>query len=158
VNYGNGHEPVSQAAQRPGTGALMRLGTPARPILLIRTGFYPHPNPPPEGEGEECALSSLPSPFGRGTEGEGGGKLYVWAHLGAPAHSSQGNFALCYPLRAISGLEPPKKSAPAKPGRQNNIERNLQPRSPRNWRRGGAVIGVTQGATQGATQEWAWKG
>ena len=39
--------------------------------LLRRAGFYPHPNPLPEGEGEEGALSSLPSPFGRGTEGEG---------------------------------------------------------------------------------------
>jgi len=50
---------------------------------VVRAGFCPHPNPLPEGEGEEGApssllregedgaLSSLPSPFGRGTEGEG---------------------------------------------------------------------------------------
>ncbi|MDD9816977.1 MAG: hypothetical protein OXU61_02400 [Gammaproteobacteria bacterium] len=43
-----------------------------RPRVFVHAGFYPHPNPLPEGEGEEGAPSSLPSPFGRGTEGEGG--------------------------------------------------------------------------------------
>jgi len=70
-----------------------------RPRVVVRAGFCPHPNPLPEGEGEEGALSSLPSPFGRGTEGEGG-ELRTWAHLGAPAHSPQGNHALCYPVKS----------------------------------------------------------
>jgi hypothetical protein len=31
----------------------------------------PHPNPLPEGEGQAQSGVTLPSPFGRGTEGEG---------------------------------------------------------------------------------------
>ncbi|MDD9817491.1 MAG: hypothetical protein OXU61_05085, partial [Gammaproteobacteria bacterium] len=65
------HDPeVRQAigARGPRTRLTRALASPR----LVRAGFYPHPNPLPEGEGEEGAPPSPPSPFGRGTEGEGG--------------------------------------------------------------------------------------
>jgi len=63
--------PVRAIDRQDGTVSKLGTGSKSCHDLGWHVFRFPHPNPLPEGEGATCSRCAIPSPFGRGTQGEG---------------------------------------------------------------------------------------